>query len=106
LKPRQTRIRQTLEAVEGAAGFACLGCNIRHDPSRVRRGDKTRIQPSRAAVPRHHRQVREVTTRCRMPRQSRRIEALTPVIRGWRHDCATVGRQATLGQLDDRVRQR
>jgi RNA-directed DNA polymerase len=57
-------------------------------------------------VTRQHRQVREVTTRCRMQRQSRRIEALNPVIRGWSHYSSTVCRKETFGKLDDRLRQR
>jgi hypothetical protein len=106
LTPSQTRMRPTLAVVEGGAGFDCLGFNMRPDPSRARRGDKTSIKPSRGSGTRHHRQVRDVTTRHRRPRQRRRIEALNPVIRGWSHDCSTVCSQATFGTLDDRVRQR
>jgi RNA-directed DNA polymerase len=68
LKPSKTRIRHTLEVVEGEAGFDVLGFNMRQDPSRTRRGDKTLSNPSRGSVTRHHRQVREVTSRHRMPR--------------------------------------
>jgi RNA-directed DNA polymerase len=106
LKPSKTRSRPTLEPVEGAAGFDVLGFNIRQYPSRIRRGDQTIIKPSRAAVTRHHRQVREVTPRCRMPRQRRLIEALHPVIRGWSPYFSTVCRQETCGKWDDRLRQR
>jgi RNA-directed DNA polymerase len=106
LNPRKTRIRHTLEVVDGGAGFDFLGFNMRQYPSRARRGDKTSITPSRVSVTRHHRQGREVTTRHRRQRQRRLSEALNPVIRGWSHDCSTVGSKETCGKLDDRWRQR
>ncbi|MGH8069825.1 MAG: reverse transcriptase domain-containing protein [Candidatus Entotheonellia bacterium] len=106
LKPSKPRIRHTLEMVEGGAGFDFLGFNIRQYPSRARRGDKTIIKPSRASVTRQHRQVRAVTTRHRMPRQRRLIEARNPVIRGWSHYFSTVCSKETFGKLDDRLRQR
>jgi RNA-directed DNA polymerase len=106
LQPSKTRIRPTLELVEGGAGVDFLGFNIRQDPSRIRRGYKTIIKPSRASVTRHHRQVRDVTTRHRMQRQRRLIAALTPVIRGWSHYFSTVCSKETFGKLDDRLRQR
>jgi RNA-directed DNA polymerase len=104
--PRKTRMRHTLEVVEGGAGFDVLGFNLRQDPSRARRGDTTSSTPSRVSVTRHHRQVRDVTTRHRMPRQRRLLDALNPVIRGWSHDGSTGCRKETCGTLDDRVRQR
>jgi RNA-directed DNA polymerase len=106
LKPSKTRIRHTLELVDGGAGFDFLGFNIRQYPSRARRGYKTIIKPSRISASRHHRQIREVTTRHRMQRQRRLIAALNPVIRGWSHYFSTVCSKETFGELDDRLRQR
>src|SRR6266511_3001553 len=97
-KPSKTRSRHRLEVVEGGAGFDVLGFNMRQYPSRARRGDKTIIKPSRVSVTRHHRQVRDVTTRHRRQRPRRLSEALHPVIRGGRHDCSTVCSTETCGK--------
>jgi RNA-directed DNA polymerase len=105
LKPSKTRITHTLQVEEGEAGFDFLGFNIRHYPTKSKRGYKTIIKPSREAMARHQRQIGAVVHRHRMDAQGRLIEALNPVIRGWSHYFSTVCSHETFEQMDEQLRQ-
>jgi RNA-directed DNA polymerase len=102
--PSTTRMTPPWPVDAGVAGFDCLGCNMRQDPTKVKRGDKTIIKPSRTAIEPHKRQIVEVVRRPRAARQARLIEALTPIIRGGRHDFATVCSTETFEDMAARVR--
>src|SRR2546422_11512057 len=104
LQPSQTRLTHTLHVEAGGAGFDLLGFNIRQDPTKAKRGYKTIITPSRQAVAQHKRQIAAVVRRHRMDRQGRLIEALNPVIRGWRNDCSTVFSRETFAEGDEDLR--
>jgi RNA-directed DNA polymerase len=104
-KPSQTRITHTLHVEAGVAGFDFLGFNIRHYPTKAKRGDKTISKPSRTALEPHKWQIVAVVRRHRAARQERLIEALTPILRGWSHYFSTVCRKETFEEMDARVRQ-
>ena len=55
LKLSKTRITHTLHVEAGGAGFDVLGFNIRHYPTKAKRGYKTIIKPSRRAMVHHTR---------------------------------------------------
>jgi RNA-directed DNA polymerase len=93
--PRATRITHPWQVEQGEAGFDCLGFNRRHSPTPSKRGDKTRITPSREAMARPPRQIGAGVRRQRRDAQGRLLAALTPVIRGWRHSCSTGCRHET-----------
>jgi RNA-directed DNA polymerase len=105
LKPSKTRITHTLHVEAGVAGFDFLGFNIRQYPTKVKRGYKTIIKPSRTAIEHHKRQIVEVVRRHRADRQERLIEALNPIIRGWSNYFSTVCSTETFEEMDARVRQ-
>jgi RNA-directed DNA polymerase len=105
VKPSKTRLTHTLRVEEGEAGFDFLGFNIRQYPTKSKRGYKTIIKPSRAAMARHQRQIGAVVRRHRMDTQARLIEALNPVIRGWSHYFSTVCSHETFEQMDEQLRQ-
>src|SRR5262245_11025621 len=88
--PSKTRLPHPLHVEEGEGGCACLGFTMRPYPTQSQRGDKTLIQPSREAMARHQRQLGAVVRRQRMDPQARLMEAWTPMLRGWSHDCATI----------------
>ena len=104
-KPRKPRITQTLQGADGGAGFDVLGCHMRPDPTKSKRGYKTIIKPSRRARAQHQRQIVESVRRHRMEGQARVMAVLHPMLRGWSHSCSTVCRQETVAPMDEAWRQ-
>ena len=90
LQPSQTRMPPTWPVEAGGAGFDGRGFTLRHDPTTATRGAQPSSTPSREAVAQPQRQSAAVVRRHRPDRQARLLEALNPVMRGWRHDVSTV----------------
>jgi len=109
LKPAKTRIAHTLipeQSEDGKAGFNFLGYHIRQFPvsrhKSARNGHKqilgfyTLITPSKEAVKRHQRKLKDVIKDYKNSSQIKLINELNPVIRGWINyyqfsDATTVG---------------
>jgi RNA-directed DNA polymerase len=91
LKASKTHITHTRKPYEGRVGFDFLGFNIRqyevgqyHTYTyRPRRGFKTLIKPSQAAIKRHLAKVHALVDQYQGAPQAALIAALNPVIRGW-----------------------
>lgn len=109
LHPDKTRIRHTLDPVEGqSAGFDFLGFTVRHfrvsaahsprNPHGKRMGAKCIIKPSKEAIRRHLRRIREIIHRYGTAPQDQMIETLNPIIRGWaRYHRTVVARKSFEG---------
>jgi RNA-directed DNA polymerase len=115
LKPSKTRIVHTLHEHAGQPpGFDFLGFTVRHFPAgkthsakvqgRLQtprlRGHKTIIRPSKQAVQRHERQLKERIRRdCATP-QEQLIADLNRVVTGWSNYYRTVSSSETFVKLD------
>ena len=77
-----------------------MGVNMRPSPTPSTRGDKTSSTPSREAMARQQRPIGAVGRRHRLETQARLMEAVHPVIRGWRHAVSTVCRHETCEPMD------
>jgi RNA-directed DNA polymerase len=106
LKPEKTRIGHTLIPIGGRVGFDFLGFTVRqypvgyHRAGALRLGFKTRITPSASSQQRHYRALATIVRRYRAAPQTRLVEALNPLIRGWAHYYAGVVSQAAFNRLD------
>jgi RNA-directed DNA polymerase len=115
LKPSKTRIVHTLHAHAGQPpGFDFLGFTVRHFPvgkthaARVNggtrsgrvRGHKTIIRPSKQAVKRHERQLKERIRRAGAAPQVQLIADLNRVVTGWSNYYRTVSSSETFETLD------
>jgi RNA-directed DNA polymerase len=97
LKPEKTRIAHTLHpnlSEDGKAGFDFLGYHIRQSPVGKYKssrhpsngeilGFKTLLTPSKKAIEKHQRQIRDIIKKHRSSSQALLIDELNPVIRGW-----------------------
>jgi len=89
LKAEKTHITHTLNSHEGHVGFDFLGFHIQQYPvdkyhaHKRHAGYKTLIQPSRKAVQRHLRELKDLIRQYRGAPQAALIAALNPKIRGW-----------------------
>jgi RNA-directed DNA polymerase len=105
LKASKTRITHTLTPYEGAVGFDFLGFHVRqYKVGKTKSGKgrwgqllgfKTLIKPSKQALLKHLRQLREMVASRIHLGQAELIKALNPVIRGWTHYYSTVVSQKT-----------
>ncbi|MEW6730210.1 MAG: group II intron maturase-specific domain-containing protein [Acidobacteriota bacterium] len=92
-KESKTQIVHTLKKTNKESGFNFLGFQIRqfpvskyetgHNPSGVRLGFKTIIEPSKEAIKRHHLNLKEVISKHKGKSQTELIQTLNPKIRGW-----------------------
>ena len=97
LKPSKTRVAHTLHSEfseDGLAGFDFLGHHIQqfhvgkynsaiHPTTRKPLGFRTLITPSKDAVQKHQREIKDVIKKYYNSPQSVLITKLNPVIRGW-----------------------
>jgi RNA-directed DNA polymerase len=89
LKAAKTHVTHTLNKHEGQVGFDFLGFHIQQYPvgkyhaHKRQAGYKTLIQPSRKAVQRHLRELKDLIRRYRGAPQAALVAALNPKIRGW-----------------------
>jgi RNA-directed DNA polymerase len=91
LKTRQTHITHTLTPPDGRVGFDVLGFNVRQyevgpyhtRTHKRRRGYKTLIKPSRAAIKRHVEKLHTLIEQYQGAPQAALIAGLNPVSRGW-----------------------
>lgn len=91
LKASKTHITHTLTPHDGRVGFDFLGFNVRQyevgqyhtRTHKRRRGYKTLIKPSRAAIKRHVEKLHALMEQYQGAPQAALIAVLNPVIRGW-----------------------
>jgi RNA-directed DNA polymerase len=108
LKPSKTRITHTLNKHEGKVGFDFLGFHIRQyrvgqHQTRSYRGQagfKTIIKPSKPAIQRHLRKLKQVIRQYRGAPQVALIAKLNPIIRGWRRYFRTCSSKRTFARID------
>lgn len=115
LKTAKTRITHTRLALDGPAGFEFLGFHIRryvtkeHRPGSDGRKQpvvKTLIKPSKDAVKRHHRAMRDIVRARKTAPHEALISALNPVIRGWSMYYRTVVAKKVFASCDYRLSRR
>ncbi|MBC1242057.1 group II intron reverse transcriptase/maturase [Nostoc sp. 2RC] len=110
LQPSKTRIVHTFLSHEGEKpGFDFLGFNIRQhqvgknqsgkDSKGNRLGFKTIITPSKESQKRHFRVIAETVDSLKAASQSKVINALNPIIRGWSNFYSTVVSRDTFEKL-------
>lgn len=110
LKASKTRITHTLQACESETGFDFLGFAIRQYPAGKTRSDRnghrrllgfnTRIEPSRKAIERHIKKLKELVRKHRTAEQGKLIVALNPLITGWTNYYKHVSCHAGFSKLD------
>jgi RNA-directed DNA polymerase len=113
VKPRKTRIGQTLYPMKGTAGFDFLGFHIRQYPVGQSKtgqtgqglplGFKPLIQPSQAGQRHHHRQRQAEVRPLQTSSHEARIQRLNPLIQGWRNYHAAVAAKKTFTRMDTRL---
>jgi RNA-directed DNA polymerase len=111
LQPRNTRLTHTWETTDDTPGFDLLSVHRRHDPvgkttsgrkCRGRRhGFKTRITPSRAAILSQRTTGHQTMARQTHAAQHRRMDALTPRMRGGSNADRHVSRAQVLRTRDN-----
>jgi RNA-directed DNA polymerase len=117
LKPSKTRLVHTLNQVdEQSPGFDFLGFKIRQFPagkytsgkntSKELLGFATIITPSQEKVKAHLKDISKVIDTHKTAPQSRLIELLNPVIKGWTNYYRTVPSSKTFYRLDFMVYQK
>ncbi|MEH1997697.1 MAG: group II intron reverse transcriptase/maturase [Nostoc sp.] len=117
LKPSKTRLVHTLNQVdEQSPGFDFLGFKIRHFPAgkytsgkntfKELLGSATIITPSQGKVKEHLKDISKVIDTHKTVPQSRLIELLNPVIKGWTNYYRTVPSSKTFHRLDFMVYQK
>jgi len=117
LKPSKTRLVHTLNQVdEQSPGFDFLGFKIRQFPagkytsgkntSKELLGFATIITPSQEKVKAHLKNISKVIDTHKTAPQSRLIELLNPVIKGWTNYYRTVPSSKTFYRLDFMVYQK
>jgi RNA-directed DNA polymerase len=117
LKPSKTRLVHTLIQVDGQSpGFNFLGFKIRQFPAgkyttgkntfKEPLGFSTIITPSQEKVKLHLKEIAKVIDTHRAASQSKLIESLNPVIKGWANYYRTVPSSKTFYRLDFMVYQK
>lgn len=111
LKDSKTRIAHTLGDNEVQTGFDYLGFNVRQYPVEdinsatdrkgKKLGFKTLIKPSKEAIKRHTRVLKQTIQQNRNAPQEELIEKLTPKIRGWSNYYDSVVSSRVFGKLDN-----
>jgi RNA-directed DNA polymerase len=110
LKPSKTRIRHTLQPLEGETGFDFLGFTIRqflvgqYHSGKASNGQllgfKTIIKPSTTKVQLHNQRLREIVRQHQGAPQQALIAKLNPLIRGWCNYYHTVVSKETFATCD------
>jgi RNA-directed DNA polymerase len=108
LKAAKTRIGHTLEKVgDGIPGFDFLGFNIRqyqvskYNSGKRMSGYKTLIKPSKKAVIKQAKKIREVIRSKKAAPQKAVISKLNPMIRGWANYYSSTISRKYFEVLDD-----
>ncbi len=111
LKDSKTRIAHTLGDGKVQPGFDYLGFNVRQYPVKDinsatdRRGNKlgfkTLIKPSKEAIKRHTKVLKQTIRQYRNAPQEKLIEKLTPKIRRWSNYYDSVVSSRVFGKLDN-----
>lgn len=89
LKAAKTRIAHTLNPVDGKNGFNFLGFEVKQykvgkrHRNRTQREYKTNIKPSKELQKRHYEALAEIVETHKTSPQTKLINRLNPVIRGW-----------------------
>ncbi|AFY92876.1 group II intron reverse transcriptase/maturase [Chamaesiphon minutus] len=110
LKPSKTRIAHCLSDLDGEkAGFNFLGFNIRQfsvgkyssgkSSNGKLLGYKTIIRPSIESQKRHYKKLKEEINKRRGLSQSRLINSLNPIVRGWCNYFCTVNSKEVFGKI-------
>lgn len=83
-------------------GFDCLGCNIRHSPApqRSRSGAKLLIKPSQGSLQQRRRKRKALWRQHVGAPPVALINAMNPLIRGWRQDFRSGGASRVCADLD------
>lgn len=115
MKPEKTRITHTLNEHDGRVGFDFLGFDVRQFPvgkthsgktdqqeekSRTPLGFKTIIRPSKEALSKHMKAIKEIVDAHKVAPQAALIRRLNPVIRGWASYYSTTNSARTLQKAD------
>ena len=111
LKPSKTRMVHTLhELDDNKSGFDFLGFNIRqyevgkHQSGKNTKGEllgfKTLIKPSDDSVKKHYNKLSEIINRFNAAPQTKLINELNPIIRGWCNYFKTVCSKKIFSKLD------
>lgn len=115
LKPEKTRITHTLNEHDGRVGFDFLGFDVRQFPvgkthsgkrtSKKRNpglllGFKTIIRPSKEALSKHMKAIKEIVDAHKAAPQAALIRRLNPLIRGWANYYSTTNSARTLQKAD------
>lgn len=109
LKATKTSLSHTLETVDGKSGFDFLGFNVRqykvskYNSGKRMSGYKTLIKPSKKAVIRHAKKVRDVIRTFRAAPQEAVINRLNPIIRGWANYYSRAVSRKYFETLDDLI---
>jgi RNA-directed DNA polymerase len=111
LSPQKTKITHTLTPVDGQVGFDFLGFTVRQfqvgkthtgrDTTGKPLGFKTIIKPSKEAIIRHTKEVKQRIKELRPNSQAELIGALNPIIRGWSAYYSTVVSSVVFTKCDD-----
>ncbi|NES99981.1 MAG: group II intron reverse transcriptase/maturase [Sphaerospermopsis sp. SIO1G1] len=111
LKDSKTRIAHTLGDGKVQSGFDYLSFNIRQYPVKdinsatdrkgKKLGFKTLIKPSKEAIKRHIKILKQTIRKNRNATQEKLIEALTPKIRGWSNYYDSVVSSRVFGKVDN-----
>jgi Group II intron, maturase-specific domain./HNH endonuclease. len=105
----KTRITHTLEDREGKAGLEFLGFSIRqYEEGKYtsKRGYKTLIKPSKAAIKRHYEKLSAIISLNKASSQEKLIGELNPIISGWSKYYSAVVSKKAFGRLDNKVFER
>ncbi|WP_372364581.1 group II intron reverse transcriptase/maturase [Candidatus Uabimicrobium sp. HlEnr_7] len=100
-KAEKTRITHTLSEYNDNIGFDFLGFNVRQYKSKRQRGFKTLIKPSKEAISRHLRKIRDIFRKNKHASQEDLIRRLNPLIRGWANYHSTGVSSEIFSKLDN-----
>jgi RNA-directed DNA polymerase len=112
LKEAKTTITHTFHEHEGEIGFNFLGFHIRQyscsnrqsevvRETKIKRGHKTFIQPSKEAIKQYTNQIDSLLRRHKTSSQKQLIKAINPVIQEWTAYYSTVASKSICQKLDN-----